>query len=327
MESLVVGGFISLTSFYLFQFNQKNFETKISNLENIKKNLVIVNNLQDVKNIADDTPIFISSKYHSKKENCDQNLNIYFEYPVIKRKVIMYQKKEKEQNNQKSNEPNNKNSKEKETEKIQYVWSEDFQKGQDNPHFPFTSKILLNDKLYLGPFEFDSNFISEYIEVNKKYILANKQCNDIPVPWMFSNLITSPYPQNGNHYNNNNMHSFWEGKFKIVTDGELGIIAGKMKKISVGDVKITYYSPSSEELTVLGAKNGNTLSEIKNGDSSVFYAKNKRVPLKQVMNDLEKNNYNYYLGFNILIGILMLSGVGLGLSGALQMKNMKSNKD
>ena len=235
---------------------------------------------------------------------------------------------EKEQNNQKSNEPNNKNSKEKETEKIQYVWSEDFQKGQDNPHFPFTSKKLFIDKLYLGPFEFDSNFISEYIEVNKKYILANKQCNEIPVPWIFSNLITnSTYPQKGNNYNNNNMHSFWEGKFKIVADGELGIIAGKMNKNSVGDVKITYYSPSSEELTVLGAKNGNTLSEIKNGDSSVFYAKNKRVPLKQVMNDLEKNNYNYYLGFNILIGILMLSGVGLGLSGALQMKNMKSNKD
>jgi hypothetical protein len=325
MESLIVGSLISFTSIYLFKINQKKFETKNSNLENIKKNLVIVNSLQDVKNLADNTPIFISSKYNCKKEIWDNNLNIYFEYPVIKRKVIMYQKKEKEQNIQKTSESNNKNSKEKEKEKVQFVWSEDFQKGQDNPHFPFTSKFFFNDKLSLGPFEFDNNFISKYIEVNKKYILANKQCDEIPVPWIFSNLITNPNPQKGNHYNS--MHSFWEGKFKIVADGELGIIAGRMNKNLVGDVKITYYCPSSEELTILGAKNGNTLSEINNGDSKLFYAKNKRVPLKQVMNDLERNNHNYYLGFNILIGILMLSGVGLGLNGVHQLKSMKSRKD
>jgi hypothetical protein len=222
---------------FLFQFNQKNFESKNSSLETIKKKLVIVNNKKDVINVPDDTPIFISNKYHCNREIWDQNLNLYFECPVIKRKVIMYQKKEKDQNSQKGAESNkDKNSK----EKIQYVWSEDFQKGQDNPHFPFTSKKLFNDKLFLGPFEFDSKFISEYIDVNKKYILANKQCDGIPVPWILSNLITSTYPQNGNHYNNNNMHSFWDGKFKIVADGELGIIAGKMNKNSVGDVKITY---------------------------------------------------------------------------------------
>ena len=84
------------------------------------------------------------------------------------RKIQMFQIKQNDENkpNNKVNKTDsdaNKNSENKSAQaklKKEFIWSDTYQKGNDNPHFPFTSRFFTLDKINVGPFEFDQNFIS-----------------------------------------------------------------------------------------------------------------------------------------------------------------------
>jgi hypothetical protein len=297
MECLILGSIISASSLYLFKCNQNKYTKNKNFYDNIKSNLRVVER-NDKNDFAENTPIFISCRMYWNKEILDNNLNLYINAPAIYRKVSMLQIRE------------SKESEKKETNRKVAIWSENYQKGEDNPHFPFTSKYFYNEPIWIGPFEFNTNFMSKILKIDKKFILANKQCDNIPIPWI-TNTIVNPSENNFR-----NTHSFWDNKYKVVADGELAISSGIINRANIGDIKITYYSPSCEDITILGAKFGKTLTEIKSNDGqSLLFSRNKRLTVGEVFEELEAKNSNRYLAWNIVAGLFMLSGITLGAIG------------
>jgi len=333
MELILSGGLLSLTSLYFFHKNAKSYENRILAVRNLKNKTKIIEASFDanlIKNIPDFTPVFITSKIIPNREVLDQNLNIEFNSPVVFREVYMYQVKEdasvkkENENNTRARENqnqsgNNINESSSRTPTREYIWSKIYQKGKDNPHFPFTSAKFICDKISVGPFEFNSKFIDNYLKPNKMLELSNKQCLGIPLPWVFSDLIEDQHPKSGSKKTTKSLkhsHSFYDGKYKLNTEGILGIISD-VKKRNVGDLKVTYYVPETDDISIFGAKEGNTITNYVDTESNLdfFIVKNKKININSLFSELENQEYGYYLMVNILSGMLMFAGLGLGAYG------------
>lgn len=293
METVVIGGVVAFSGLCMAIYNEVSYPKQKKFLENLRKNVKVVKNVKGLKAIRDGNPVMVSDEVFLKDELKDHNLNIHFPYPKVYRNVLMYQMKE----NEEQNSDNNKNN-------SGYIWSSIFQKGKDNPHFPFKSCYFIANEIRCGPFSFNKKFIDRNFQIDKKLVLTQEICESIPLPWLYAQQNKTNYMQTS--------HSYWAGKYKGLENGNLYI---KSQKQSVGDLFISYQISESNYLTVLGAKKGNKIKPYRDEGNSVYFVKNKNMTTKEVCDELNNECYQHYIVNCVISALLFTVGIGTAIYG------------